>query len=220
MSRLVRSGGRGARRVPTVGLTCLRALHIAAFSAYVLLGMSGCAGSMPSRSAATTSTTAAALDMPLDDGQIATIVSDIDMARLSIAKIATSRASTAQVRAFATRMASEHAASEERLNDTMKAGSIAPAASPLGNELTYLSRAQELTLLARSGSDFDSNYVAAQCLAYLYVLSVFDEQLLPRVTNARLRSDLAATRSQLASQKKAADDLWKTLEPTSGGYAQ
>ena len=160
---------------------------------------------------ASTTTSAASLDVPLNDGQIARLISDIDAARISIAKVAESRASGPQVRAFAMRMERAHVGSEDRLGALMKAEGIAPAVSSIDTELTVESRAQELTLMARSGSDFDMNYVAAQGLSYLYVLHVFDDELLPAVKNATLRSELVETRAELAIQKTAADDLWASL---------
>jgi putative membrane protein len=156
---------------------------------------------------------AGAENVTLSDGQIGMIASDIDTAEIDAAKLALTRAKNAKVRQFAQHMITAHTNAEQKLQSTLKRGNITPADSSVSQRLVNESQSQADTLRANNGADFDHAYIAAQVSGHQEALSLFDDELLPSVKDAQLKTGLEQTRLKVIEHIKMAEDVQASLTP-------
>jgi len=142
----------------------------------------------------------------LDDSEIAMVASDIDLAQVRMADLASSRARAPRLQRFARYIASRYTAVEEKLTGVTRAAKIEPTASPLATKLASAARDREQALMGQFDSDFDREYLAAVVLTQHESLDVIANELLPSVKDARLKARLEAMRVMVV------DDLFKVQE--------
>jgi putative membrane protein len=147
----------------------------------------------------------------LDDGQIALIVSDVDIAELSAAELALSRAKKPRVRQFAQHVLSAHAALEHDLVTITKVEDIHPTDSVAAAKLTNDDRDREQAIMGQFDSDFDRAYIVAQILAGQNELGLIDDKLLPSVRNARLKTALELLRAKVVDHVMMAKEVRSSL---------
>lgn len=157
---------------------------------------------------------AAAVDVALDDGQIARVASEIDLAEIGAAKLALSRTKSTRMRVFAQHVLGADTADEEKLGAIGRAENLRLAGSRLSTKLPRDGRAEEQALMGQFDSDFDREYIAEQIQVHQDVLDLIDRQLLPNVRSVGLRSALQSTRTMVVRQIEMAEEVRRTELPT------
>jgi putative membrane protein len=149
----------------------------------------------------------------LSDGQIARIAQDIDNAEIEAARLALSRGGTPRVRDYAMKMLGAHSSDEQRLDNTLHAGSLTADDSSVAQRFMTDSQAHLDTLRGSDIADFDHSFMAAQISALQDALSLLDGKLIPNAKNPQLKTALEATRQKVIDHIKMAQDVQATLSP-------
>lgn len=131
---------------------------------------------------------------------------------LSFARMAYANASSEDVKAFARRMLTDHTQIMTTIRALVADQDMSPADDNAGTDLRDLSTLQRDSLRAMSGRSFDSTYVLMELDRHRAMLSMIDDQLLPRARSAELREMLASTRPIIAAHVAHAEQLLAAME--------
>jgi len=139
------------------------------------------------------------------------IASDINKGAVAAATLALSRSKTLKVRQFAQHMIMAHTTIESQLASTLDGEHISLTPSALDAKLASDGAENVRTLTSAPASEFDRDYVSSQLKAHEAVLALLDGKLLPRVTDARLKEALHATRAKVVNHIRMARAVLATL---------
>lgn len=143
----------------------------------------------------------------LSDEQILGIAMTANSSEVDEGQLALTKASRADVRAFAQEMVTDHSAANARLDALSKAAGILPQPSPQQQAIKDENTATLADLQGRSGADFDQAYVASQVKGHERLLNLFDSELIPSATNPDLRTELVNERATVARHLAIAQAL-------------
>ena len=132
------------------------------------------------------------------------MANDVD---LSYAKLALAVTESADVRAFAKRMLTDHTQMSASLNALVTGRDFVPADNRLSRDLRDRATIHRDSLRTLSGQDFDSAYVATELDSHKQLLSLIDDVLLPRAHDGELRELLANMRPVISAHLAHADQL-------------
>lgn len=142
----------------------------------------------------------------LTEGQVVKILSVANNGEIVQARTALPKLQTLQARNFAESMIEKHTANEIKGQALAKRMGVMPQASQLSNALQTDSN-EMVVKLGNASAPVDKQYVADQVKLHSKVLQTIDNQLLPNVKNAELRSFLVETRSAVAMHLQVAQQL-------------
>jgi putative membrane protein len=173
-------------------------------------------GALPAGTAATSpdaATTAgdARTSDRLTDAQIVAVAAAVNAAEVDQAKIAIGRARQKAVKEFAQMMIAHHGKAVKDVNELSTRLNLTPADSELVTRLRVDATETLSELEQESGSDFDDEYIEAQVDMHEKALKKLDENLLPNVQGAELKSLLQTMRAQVADHLEKARAIDKTL---------
>jgi putative membrane protein len=160
---------------------------------------------------ATTADAARDAAIALTEAQVVGIATTINTGEIEAGMLASTKATSDDVREFASMMVTMHGAANTRA----AALGVAPATSTPMTQLMMMSTATLQALTASpQGAQFDQAYVQSQVTMHQEALTTFDSLLLPNATTPALVSELTRTRGEVAMHLSQARGL---LEDVDGG---
>lgn len=138
------------------------------------------------------------------DNNIAASLNAANAAEIQAGMLAQSQATDANVKTFAGRMVTEHAAAQQRQSALFARLGITPVDDANSQQLKSDAQALLERLRMRSGSAFDLAYMDDQIAMHQSVLALLDGKLIPAVTQDELRAELTMTRSAVALHLQSA----------------
>lgn len=122
----------------------------------------------------------------LSDGEVAAVLTAIHEGEIRHGEIARTRASSAEVRAFAEMLVRDHTAALERLRDVTSRANVAPAENELVRRLRSGAEQTAAALNAMSGAEFDRAYIRSQVEMHDWAVRSIDTSLLPSTRSSQL----------------------------------
>lgn len=145
-----------------------------------------------------------------NDAQIAAIVVAANQVDIDAGKLAESKASNADVKAFAHRMVTDHTDVNKQAVDLVTKLKVTPQDNPTSESLKSGGEKNIANLKKLSGADFDKAYIDHEVTYHEQVLDAVDKTLIPSAKNEELKALLVKVRpafvahTEHAKQVKAA----------------
>ena len=147
----------------------------------------------------------------VNDGNIVAIVMAANNTDLSYARLVPGRAASAEVKAFAVRMITDHTLLSARAAEIALRHGIAAEDDPISLDFRDHSAARRDVLQELSGTRFDSTYVENEIQYHTELLSTLDGVLVPRVRTEELKQFIAALRPAVSAHLAHAEQVRATL---------
>lgn len=148
---------------------------------------------------------------PVSQPQIVAIVTAANDADIAAGKLASEKASNAQVKTFAQRMVTDHGASNQQVSALATQLRITPEPNPGSQQIRQTAEQSLASLRGLSGAEFDRAYMANEVAFHEAVLDALTKTLLPSARNAELKALLAQTRGVVESHLNLAKQIQGTL---------
>jgi putative membrane protein len=143
----------------------------------------------------------------LTDAQIAAIVVTANQIDINAGKLAESKSTNPEVKAFAHRMITDHTDVNKQATDLATKLKITPEESTLSRAMKSDAERNMARMKKLSGKDFDKLYLNDESSFHNAVIDTVDGKLLPSAENADLKSLLVKVRPALVSHREHADKL-------------
>lgn len=157
--------------------------------------MTSCASMQPDPTGTWAPADIAAVMVAANDGEIAQ------------GQVATSRASSDEVRAFAQMMLNDHTAANTSASALFADRGITPSETDTSRTLRQSSAETVAAISSYSGSAFDRVYMDAQVTAHEWLLRTLDTNMIPSAEDSRLRDLLTAQRASVAAHLERARSI-------------
>lgn len=131
----------------------------------------------------------------LTDPRIAMIVRIINLSEVREADLAREKASSTEVRDYATTMVSEHSADASKADAALNQADIPAEDTPRSHQLDAASGAAVQHLQTLSGAAFDRAYIDREVQAHQEYLTLIDSQLTPHARRKALKQQLTDLRN-------------------------
>lgn len=154
--------------------------------------------------------TAAAAQKP-NDAQIASIVVTANQVDIDAGKLAQSRATNADVKAFAERMVVDHAGVNRSATELAAKLKVTPEDNPTSQSLKSGGDRNLDNLKSHQGASFDRAYVDHEVVYHTQVLDALDKVLIPNASNAELKALLVKVRPAFVAHLEHARHLQAAL---------
>jgi putative membrane protein len=161
----------------------------------MLLLLAGCA---------TTTTTDATMAGALPESDIAAIVNTANEGEIQQGNAAASRATSADVRAFAQMMVADHTTALSNARTVFSANNITPADNDTSRTLRAESQRTVTNLATYSGAAFDRTYMRTQVDLHQWLLTSLDTVLIPSARTPAVRELLQTQRGSVAAHLERA----------------
>lgn len=172
----------------------MKAIHAALFSALAL-------ASFPGRAQSTGPT----------DPQIAAIVVTANQVDIDAGKLAESKTQSADVKAFAQRMVTDHSGVNRAAVDLVHKLGVTPQENPTSQSLKQGGDDNLAKLKGLGGKNFDRAYVDHEVAYHESVLDALDKTLIPSAQNAELKALLIKVRPAFVAHLEHAKHLQAEL---------
>ena len=149
----------------------------------------------------------------VNDAQIASIVVTANQVDIDAGKLATSKASKPDVKAFAQQMVTDHTGVNKQATELVTRLKVTPEDNATSQSLKSGGDANLATLKGLSGAAFDKAYVDHEVAYHQAVLDAVDKVLLPSASNADLKALLVKVRPAFVAHLEHA----KMVQATLGG---
>ncbi|HEX7667337.1 MAG TPA: DUF4142 domain-containing protein, partial [Polyangiaceae bacterium] len=149
----------------------------------------------------------------LNDGQILGITDAANKGEVDQAKMALKSGKSADVKAFAKMMVSDHTDAMKKLDALAAGKSIVTATSDDATKIQTDGQAAAGTLGSLTGKDFDKQYIDLQVTEHQQVLDALDQKLIPQSTNPDFKTALKGVRDKVAGHLKKAQEIQTKLNP-------
>jgi len=160
---------------------------------------------------ATTTTDMSNVANATPEPQIAAIVIAANEGEVQQGQAASSRATNADVRAFAQMMVTDHTTALNNARDTFNRTAITPADNDISNTLRTNSQATVRALETYTGTAFDRAYMQTQVELHSWLLRQLDANLIPSATTPELRTLLQTQRGAVAAHRDRAQQILNGL---------
>ncbi|MFM6928921.1 MAG: DUF4142 domain-containing protein [Bdellovibrio sp.] len=150
--------------------------------------------------------------MALNDSEIAEILRTANQAELDVAKMATTRASSPDVKDFAKDMIADHQANQNDEAKITKAGKIFPQPNDTATELKKGVQDQMMQLGKQSGFAFDKAYIDNQVAMHRQLLSDLNQKLIPAASNPEFKAFLNSTKDHVEKHLSKAQEIQTALK--------
>ena len=154
---------------------------------------------------------AAAAQKP-NDAQIASIVVTANQVDIDAGKLAQSRATNADVKAFAERMVVDHTGVNKSATELAGKLKVTPEDNPTSQSLKSGGDKNLASLKTLQGAAFDKAYVDNEVTYHAQVLDALDKVLIPNASNAELKALLVKVRPAFVAHLEHAKHLQSTLK--------
>ena len=145
------------------------------------------------------------------DPQIAAIVVTANQVDIDAGNLAQSKGSTADVRAFAKLMVTDHSGVNAQAVALVTKLKVTPESNPTSESLKAGGVANLQALKGLSGAKFDRAYIDHEVAYHQQVLDAVDQVLIPSATNADLKALLVAVRPAFVAHLEHAKKLQASL---------
>ena len=133
--------------------------------------------------------TAASASAPaINDAQIASIVVTANQVDIDAGKLAASKASSAEVKAFGRQMATDHAGVNKQATDLAAKLNVTPEDNPTSESLKKGGDDNLKNLRSLKGTAFDKAYIDHEVAYHQAVLDAVDKTLIPNAKNEELKA--------------------------------
>ena len=150
----------------------------------------------------------------LGDGQLLQVLATVDSGEIQQAQVALTKASSPQVRNFASDMIEQHTRAKQMGAALSSRNGLALRPSPVSEKLEKQG-ADTLDKLQRSDSrEFDNTYMQAQVKQHDEVLNMLDDKLIPSASSAAVKQQLTEARSMVQQHLQHAKQLKDDLATT------
>jgi len=153
---------------------------------------------------------AAAAQKP-NDAQIASIVVTANQVDIDAGKLAQSRASNADVKAFAERMVVDHTGVNKSATELAGKLKVTPEDNPTSTSLKSGGDKNVANLKTLQGAAFDKAYVDHEVAYHTQVLEALDKTLIPSASNPELKALLIKVRPAFVAHLEHAKHLQSEL---------
>jgi putative membrane protein len=158
----------------------------------------------------------AALSAPVfaqgpNDAQIAAIVVAANQVDIDAGKLAESKSSTAEVKAFGKQMATDHAGVNKQATELVTKLGVKPEDNPTAQGLKSGGADNVKALQSLKGKAFDKAYVDHEVAYHQQVLDAVDKVLIPNAKNAELKALLVKVRPAFVAHLEHAKHLQSSV---------
>jgi putative membrane protein len=150
----------------------------------------------------------------LSDGDIFAIEDAANNGEIQMAELAKKQGVGAQTKDFAAMMITHHRDAENKLKALAKKQNITSKDNDVSNKLKGDVSSMITDMRAKKGKEFDRLYMDNQVKAHRDVLDIVDNQLIPSVQNADLKTHLSEVRRTVADHLQKAEDIQAKMQPT------
>jgi putative membrane protein len=145
------------------------------------------------------------------DAQIAHIVVTANQVDIDAGKLAASKASNAQVKAFGQQMVTDHTGVNKQATALAARLGVKPEDNTTSGSLKSGGDENLKKLRSLEGAAFDRAYVDQEVAYHQAVLDAIDKTLLPNASNAELKALIAKVRPAIAAHLEHAKRLQSSL---------
>ena len=145
------------------------------------------------------------------DAQIASIVVTANQVDIDAGKLAESKGSNAQVKAFGKQMVTDHSGVNKQAVALVTKLKVTPEDNPTSQSLKSGGAENVKKLEKLSGAAFDRAYVDHEVAYHQQVLDAIDKTLVPSAQNAQLKSLLVSVRPAFVAHLEHAKGLQSAL---------
>src|SRR3954447_10811709 len=156
--------------------------------------------------------TGAALAQAPTDAQIAAIVVTANQVDIDAGKLAESKGSNAEVKAFGKQMVTDHTGVNKQASDLVTKLGVKPEDNPTAQSLKSGGADNVKTLSGLSGAAFDKAYVDHEVAYHQQVLDAVDQTLIPNAKNAELKALLVKVRPAFVAHLEHAKHLQASMK--------
>ena len=153
----------------------------------------------------------ASAETPPTDPQIAAIVVTANQVDIDAGKLAETKASSSDVKAFGQRMVTDHSRSNQQATALVQKLNVKPESNATSESLKKGGDDTLAKLKKLEGAAFDRAYVDNEVKYHQSVLDTIDKTLIPNARNAELKTLLVQTRPTIASHLEHAKQLQAKL---------
>lgn len=153
----------------------------------------------------------AALAQAVTDAQIAAIVVTANQVDVDAGKVAESRGTHPEVKAFGRQMVADHAGVNTQATALVTRLKVKPEDNPTAQSLKAGGAENVKKLSGLSGAAFDKAYIDHEVVYHQQVLDALDKTLIPGAQNAELKALLEKVRPAFVAHLNHAQTIQKAL---------
>ena len=146
-----------------------------------------------------------------NDAQIAAIVVTANQVDIDAGKLAESKSTNKEVKAFGKQMVTDHTGVNKAATDLVTKLKVKPQDNPTAQSLKAGGDANEKKLKGLTGAAFDKAYVDNEVTYHQAVIDALDKTLIPSAQNAELKALLVKVRPAFVAHLEHAKHLQATL---------
>ena len=150
----------------------------------------------------------------LSDGQLLQVLSTVDTGEIQQAQIALTKATSPQVRNFASDMIGQHTKAKQMGASLASQNNWALRPSPTSDKLQQKGSSTVSKLQGTDTRDFDVLYMQGQVEQHSEVLKMLDEKLIPSASSAGVKQQLTEARAMVQQHLTHAEQLRDALGTT------
>ena len=147
----------------------------------------------------------------VNDAQIASIVVTANQVDIDAGKLAESRSTTDEVKAFARLMVTDHTAVNKSATDLAGKLEVTPQDNPTSDSLKSGGDKNLARLRTLTGAAFDKAYVDHEVTYHQQVIDALDKTLIPGAANAELKALLIKVRPAFVAHLEHAKRLQSSM---------
>ena len=147
----------------------------------------------------------------INDAQIASIVVTANQVDIDAGKLAESRATNDEVKAFARLMVTDHTAVNKSATDLAGKLKVTPQDNPTSESLKSGGDKNLAHLRTLTGTSFDKAYVDHEVAYHQQVIDALDKTLIPGAANAELKALLIKVRPAFVAHLEHAKRLQSSM---------
>ena|SRR5436190_11975143 len=147
-----------------------------------------------------------------NDAQIAAIVVTANQVDIDAGKVAETKGSNAQVKAFGKQMVTDHTGVNKQASDLVKKLGVTPEDNPTAQSLKSGGAENLKHLETLKGAEFDKAYVDHEVAYHQQVLDAVDKTLIPSAKNEELKALLVKVRPAFVAHLEHAKQLQASLK--------
>ncbi|MEO6953886.1 MAG: DUF4142 domain-containing protein [Polyangia bacterium] len=152
-----------------------------------------------------------AFAVALDDAAMVEVVHTANTGEIDAAKLASSKATSADVKKFASMMIEDHTKADEKGTELAKKLELTPTKSAASMRVAKDSATAMKRLMGASPTSFDRAYMESQITAHTRVLAIIDKTLVPDVKSPELKGFLEEVRAKVAMHLDKAKKIHAAL---------
>ena len=145
------------------------------------------------------------------DAQIASIVVTANQVDIEAGRLAETRATHPEVKAFARLMVDDHTAVNKAATDLAARLGVTPQDNPISRSLAAAGEANVARLQGLEGDRFQEAYVGHEVAYHQQVIDALDKTLIPGAANAELRALLVKVRPAFVAHLEHARRLQASM---------